>query len=123
MRTFTSATIKKPATKQKNTINIKGIVANIAPAHSLYTGITPIIFLADQYYQSNEQNHGMEIKNNEEFKHHILTTYRIRQKHTDPVPCYNLEPIAGYGYALYQRRGRYMHLVNVIPLIKTLSVI
>ncbi|MDE9566229.1 hypothetical protein KKI93_19840 [Xenorhabdus bovienii] len=118
MRTFISAIIKKPATKQKKAININGIVANIAQKNSLHTGTTPITFLADQYHQGKNQNHGMGIKNKDEFKHHILATYRVSPKHTEPVPCYNLEPIVDYGYALYKRRGRYMHLIDIIPLIK-----
>ncbi|MDE9427739.1 hypothetical protein [Xenorhabdus bovienii] len=118
MRTFISAIIKKPATKQKNAITINGIVANIAQTNSLHTGTTPIIFLADQYHQGKTLNYGMDIKNNDEFKHHILTTYRVSPKHTEPVPCYNLELIVDYGYALYKRRGRYMHLIDIIPLIK-----
>ncbi|CAM3283611.1 hypothetical protein XNC3_2790008 [Xenorhabdus nematophila F1] len=123
MSTFISGTIKKPTTKQKNTINIKCIIANIAQANVLYSGTTYTNFLADPYlnsYNKNKnQNNCMDIKNKNEFKYHILTTYLVNQKHTEPVPCYNLETIVDYGYALYKRRGRYMYLVDIIPLIKT----
>ncbi|WP_416777601.1 hypothetical protein ACNFJN_05180 [Xenorhabdus budapestensis] len=115
MRTFISAIIKKPATQQKKAINIKGIVANIAQKNSLHAGTTHITFLADQYHQGKTQHHGMDIKNNDEFKHHILATYRVSPKHTEPVPYYHLELIVDYGYALYQRRGRYMNLVDILP--------
>ncbi|WMV71629.1 MULTISPECIES: hypothetical protein [Xenorhabdus] len=115
MSTFTSATIKEPATKQKKAINIKGIVANIAQANSQHIGTTPITFLAGQCPKYNNRNNSMGTKNKDEFKHHLLTSYRVSPKHTEPVPYYNLEPIVDYGYALYKRKGRYMYLVDIIP--------
>ncbi|WP_051862953.1 hypothetical protein [Xenorhabdus bovienii] len=55
----------------------------------------------------------MDTKNKDEFKNHILTTYMANQKHSEPIPNYNLEAYPGYGYALYKRSGRYMYLVDV----------
>ncbi|CDL82377.1 hypothetical protein [Xenorhabdus cabanillasii] len=122
MSTFISDTIEKPATKQKNTINIKCIIANIAQANILYSGTTCTTFWTNSclnsYNKYKNQNDSMGGKNKNEFKYHILTTYLVNQTHTEPVPCYNLETIVDYGYALYKRRGRYMHLVDIIPLIK-----
>ncbi|MEQ1977701.1 hypothetical protein [Xenorhabdus sp. SGI240] len=57
----------------------------------------------------------MDIKNKDEFKSHILTTYMASQRHAEPVPNYNLEALTGYGYALYKRNGRHMYLVDVFP--------
>ncbi|MDX7988003.1 hypothetical protein FE392_11775 [Xenorhabdus sp. 12] len=123
MSTFISGTIEKPTTKQKNAINIKYIIANIAQANILYSGTThPTFLLApclNSYNKYKKQNDCMDIKNRNEFKHHILTTYLASQKHTEPVSCYKLETIIDYGYALYKRRGRYMYLIDIIPLIKT----
>ncbi|PHM33567.1 hypothetical protein [Xenorhabdus innexi] len=113
MHTFISDTIKLPTAKQKNILNIKYIIATIPPADRLYSGTHNSSFWTGSCPES--WNNGLNI---DEFKHHILTTYRVSPKHTEPVSCYHLERISDYGYALYKRRGRYMHLVNTIPFIK-----
>ncbi|CDL83190.1 hypothetical protein [Xenorhabdus szentirmaii] len=123
MSTFISGTTEKPTTKQKNAISIKYIIANIAQADVLHSGTTQIPFLADprlnSYNKYKHRNNCMDTKNKKEFKYHILTTYLASQKQTKPAPCYKLETIIDYGYALYKRRGRYMYLIDIIPIIKT----
>ncbi|CDH05414.1 hypothetical protein XBO1_1900031 [Xenorhabdus bovienii str. oregonense] len=123
MSTFISGTIEKPTTQQKNTISIKYIIANIAQADVLYSGTTQPPFLAgprlNSYNKYKHRDHCMNAINKKEFKYHILTTYLVSQKQTKPVPCYKLETFIDYGYALYKRRGRYMYLIDIIPMIKT----
>ncbi|WP_254850484.1 hypothetical protein [Xenorhabdus bovienii] len=108
MRTFISAIIEEPTTTPQNTRYITGIIALIAPATVPYSGHVYLPFLA-------EKNYDREINHEAEFKHHLLAMYHVRQKHTKPIPCYHLEPVDGHGYGLYQRKGSYMYLMDILP--------
>jgi hypothetical protein len=110
MHSFISATIEKTAPTQNTSFRIKGIVAPVVPATVPYSGSFCLPRLA-------ERNDDTEIKHDGEFKHPILAMYHVSQKHTEPPPCYHLEPADGHGYALYQRKGSYMYLVAVLPFI------
>ncbi|MBC8947173.1 MULTISPECIES: hypothetical protein [Xenorhabdus] len=108
MRTFISAIIEEPTTTPKSTHHIKGIITPIVTAIVPYSEHFYLPFLA-------EKNNDREINNEEEFKHYLLAMYHVRQKHTEPIPCYHLEPVDGHGYGLYQRKGSYMYLMDILP--------